>query len=259
MRHTSAPQYPQQQHPLLQQQQLQLQQQHWQQQQQHQLQQQQHALLAQQNREQRPAVPIPGQQTYHTYPAVHNDLNHPSLVPQPQQQQQQPQQQQQAQEGQFYVSAMQHQDSQPQQLSSINMQNQLGQLSQQQQQQRQQSTPGKQKTPSHYGQRYNPMYPSPAPSSTTPVLPNASLSPLNSSNGITHTSAVTTLPTSVSDSMVMTAARQSLTPQVSPHLNAAKPNGDTLTTSWSPTNPSSSPSSTASMPAYLDNYEVNEN
>ncbi|KAF8982044.1 SPT3 Dosage dependent suppressor of Ty-induced promoter mutations-like protein [Entomortierella lignicola] len=105
------------------------------------------------------------------------------------------------------------------------------------------------------------MYPSPAPSSNTPVLPNASLSPESSANGIPHTSTVTSLPTSLPESVVpMTAAalaaRQSLTPQVSPHLNAARPSSDSLTPSWSPADPSSSsPSSTASMPAYLDSHE----
>ncbi|KAG0023580.1 SPT3 Dosage dependent suppressor of Ty-induced promoter mutations-like protein [Podila clonocystis] len=44
--------------------------------------------------------------------------------------------------------------------------------------------------------------------------------------------------------------RQSLTPQVSPHLNPARPTSEIDSTTWT------SPSSTASIPAYINNYEA---
>ncbi|KAF9180967.1 SPT3 Dosage dependent suppressor of Ty-induced promoter mutations-like protein [Haplosporangium sp. Z 767] len=131
----------------------------------------------------------------------------------------------------------------------------------QQHQQQRQTTPGKQKSTSHYGQRYHPMYPSPPSSSTTPVLSNASLSPLASTTGASQTSGVNALATSMADTpaaisavtAASLAAQQSLTPQVSPHMST---NNKALTPSWSPAYASASPSSTASMPSYLDNYET---
>ncbi|KAI7817698.1 hypothetical protein BC939DRAFT_480921 [Gamsiella multidivaricata] len=223
------------QHSLAQQQQLQ---------QQQRLQQQQHALIAQYNNsrgEQHLAGPIGSQQAYQLYNTTHNDPDHTSLVSQQQQQQQQ------LQEGQFYMSAIQQQTA---------LQNQLGQqaLQQQQQQHSKQSASGKQKTASHYGQRYNPIYPSPAPSSTTPDLPNASLS-------VSHTATVTPLPIPVSESTApnsstMNSVRQSLTPQLSPYLNTAGSSSDNLTPSWSSAHPSSSPSSVASLPAYMYTNET---
>ncbi|KAI1316591.1 SPT3 Dosage dependent suppressor of Ty-induced promoter mutations-like protein [Mortierella claussenii] len=126
----------------------------------------------------------------------------------------------------------------------------------------------KQKPASHYGQRYNPMYPSPAPSSTTPVLPNASLNPAASTNTLSHTSTFTShsaaqpdpltlaAATSTSLTAATVAARSSLTPQMSPRLTGARPINENLMPSWSPARPSSSsPSSIASMPTYLDHYE----
>ncbi|KAG0197605.1 SPT3 Dosage dependent suppressor of Ty-induced promoter mutations-like protein [Mortierella sp. GBA30] len=104
------------------------------------------------------------------------------------------------------------------------------------------------------------MYPSPASSTTTPILTHASLSPAAASTGISHASTVASVPVSVSaDSTVITAAAlingQSLTPQVSPHMNSIRASNETLTPAWSPAFASTSPSSTASMPAYLDSYE----
>ncbi|CAO3563618.1 unnamed protein product [Mortierella alpina] len=165
----------------------------------------------------------------------------------------------------MYLSVVQQhqQQQQPQQqqqeLSAGAMQIQLGQRApvQQHQQHQRQTTPSKQKSASHYGQRFNPMYPSPESSSTTPVLSHASLSPLTSSVGISHASTAASLSHCVpTDSAASMASRQSLTPQVSPHMNAARASNDTLTPAWSPAFASTSPSSTASMPAYLDHYET---
>ncbi|KAF9574646.1 SPT3 Dosage dependent suppressor of Ty-induced promoter mutations-like protein [Mortierella alpina] len=173
-------------------------------------------------------------------------------------------QNQQLQEPMYLSVVQQHQQQQQQQpqhhqeLPAGAMHLQLGQGApvQQQQQHQRQTTPSKQKSASHYGQRFNPMYPSPESSTTTPVLSHASLSPLASSVGISHASTAASLSHSVpADSAASMANRQSLTPHVSPHMNATRANNDILTPAWSPAFASTSPSSTASMPAHLDNYE----
>ncbi|KAG9322052.1 hypothetical protein KVV02_006667 [Mortierella alpina] len=173
-------------------------------------------------------------------------------------------QNQQLQEPMYLSVVQQHQQQQqPQQqlqeLPAEAMQIQLGHRApvQQHQQQQRQTTPSKQKSASHYGQRFNPMYPSPESSSTTPVLSHASLSPLTSSAGISHASTASSLSHSIpADPAASMANRQALTPQVSPHMNASRAANDILTPAWSPAFASTSPSSTASMPAYLDNYET---
>ncbi|KAG0254754.1 SPT3 Dosage dependent suppressor of Ty-induced promoter mutations-like protein [Mortierella polycephala] len=211
--------------------------------------------------------PYTDQQAYPTYTTTRNDID--QSPPMLQHHQQYPgnqvftQQQQQQQQQHLPSAFMLNQSGQrlpPQQIRQAAPSSQRHQH-QQQHQQQQQVTPGKQKSTSHYGQRYHPMYPSPPSSSTTPVLSNASLSPVTSTIGTSQTSGVNTLATSMANTSAAEsavtaaslAARQSLTPQVSPHMGT---NSETLTPSWSPAYASASPSSTASMPSYLDNYET---
>ncbi|KAF8942504.1 hypothetical protein BGZ47_006413 [Haplosporangium gracile] len=219
--------------------------------------QQQHQvpLLAQHNGRPLPVVPLPGQSGYPSYTTARNGSETISPLQQLQQQQ--------GQESEHYSSAIQphphpHHEPQP---SSNQYPNLLDPIPPQQLQQTRQASPHKQKSVSHYGQRFNPMYPSPASSATTPLLSHASLSSMDPSEGQAHHSTVTSHPaiapdTSAAASAVRLVTRQSLTPQVSPHLNPARTSHDSLTPAWSPAHASTSPSSTASMPAYLNTFET---
>ncbi|KAG0045537.1 hypothetical protein BGZ83_009268, partial [Gryganskiella cystojenkinii] len=186
----------------------------------------------------------------------------------------------------YYMPSIQQQQQQQQQQQPQQPRHKSPHYPQQQQQQQhqqqpglqsqeRQTTPGKQKSTSHYGQRYHPipMYPSPASSTTTPVLSNASLSPLTtgSNGGVTHdTSPIISLPSSiigdmsgmVATSAAVSAAAASLAAAATGRNQSASPlmnnnnGGEDLTPNWSPLPYTSvSPSSTASMPTYLDQYE----
>ncbi|KAH7051650.1 hypothetical protein BKA57DRAFT_491424, partial [Linnemannia elongata] len=239
-------------------QQLQQPQQHHHSNQQQQQQQHQVPLLTQHNGRPLLAAPLPVQSGYPSYTTARSGSE--TILPLQQQQQQQ------VQESEHYSSVMPphthtHHELQP---SSNQYPNLLDPIPSQQLQQTRQASPHKQKYISHYGQRFNPMYPSPTSSATTPLLSHASLSSSDPSDCLVHHSTVTSLPvtgadTSAAASAVAAAARlvtrQSLTPQVSPHLNPARASHDNLTPAWSPAHASTSPSSTASMPAYLDTFE----
>ncbi|KAF9923998.1 hypothetical protein FBU30_005958 [Linnemannia zychae] len=229
--------------------------------QQQQQQQQQHnnnplPLLTQHNGRPLPPTPLPGQSGYASYTTIRNGSDNISV------------QQQQLQDSEHYPSVIQP-HSHPQlphepQPTSNQYSNLLDPIQSQQLQQTKQA-PLKQKSVSHYGQRFNPMYPSPASSAATPPLSHASLSPPETSESKAYHSSVNSHPpqadASVAASAVAAAARlvtrQSLTPQVSPHLNPARSSHDGLTPTWSPAaQASTSPLSTASMPAYLDTFEL---